>query len=70
MNIVRVTKRYAQTVNLGNYQSLRVETEVAGDVGEDETPEEVSDKLLILAQQLTNKDIKKLLDRREEKDNG
>lgn len=49
MKIDKVKVAYGRMVNIGNYESMRVDVEFSAKIDVGETPENVSEKLEILA---------------------
>lgn len=49
MKIEKVKVAYGRTVNLGNFESMRVDVEFQATIEAGETPENVTEKLEILA---------------------
>ncbi len=62
MKIVRISKKYGEVKNLGNFESVRIETELTAEFDNTvENSEQVSDKLLKDAQRLTHKDLNRII---------
>ena len=61
LKITKVTKRIAETKNIGNYESLRVENELEAEVQEGQTGAEIQEALLRACIDLNKRDFDKLL---------
>ena len=61
LKITRITKKYGEVKNLGNYESVRVEIELETEILGNELVEDVSDELLKEAQRLTHRDLNRII---------
>lgn len=61
LKITKVTKRIAETKNIGNYESLRVENELEAEVLEGQTGAEIQEALLRAVIDLNKADFNNLL---------
>ena len=76
MRIIKITKKYGEVKNLGNFESVRIETELEAEVslpndpGHDEALRAESDELLKQAQRLTHRDLNRIIVPTKDEENG
>jgi hypothetical protein len=63
MKIRSVKVNYGRTINMGNFESMRIDVEFAADIAENESPKEVAEQLRSMAKlevnrMVTNKKLK------------
>jgi hypothetical protein len=66
MRVVSVTVTYARTFNLGDYNSMRLECDLAAEVDEDEDPAAAQAELFDLAKSTVKAQALPVLKRRED----